>query len=161
VTLPNRLPTGCSRKSLSARAVRTGRLGCTGQAEELGASRAQALDRGGQEAAAATNKLAASPGGFWLLAETSRRRPREVPRSLFMEQMGSAGKVVTVLCCRANRVRARPGRWIHHGAKQCEARAKKGRDLESRDWHTTVARAYRMLAEAENEVAARRRPTAA
>jgi hypothetical protein len=46
-------------------------------------------------------------------------------------------------------------------AKQCEARAKKGRDLESREWHATLARAYRMLAEAENEVAARRLPTAA
>ena len=41
-----------ARQSLSARPVRAGRLGCTDQAEELGASRAQALDRGGQEAAA-------------------------------------------------------------------------------------------------------------
>jgi hypothetical protein len=46
-------------------------------------------------------------------------------------------------------------------AKQFEARAKKGRDLESREWHTTVARAYRMLAEAESEVTARRLSAAA
>ena len=46
-------------------------------------------------------------------------------------------------------------------AKQFEARAKKGRDLESREWHTTLARAYRMLAEAESEVAARRTSAAA
>ena len=41
-----------ARQSLSARPVRAGRLGRADQAEELGASRAQALDRGGQEAAA-------------------------------------------------------------------------------------------------------------
>ena len=46
-------------------------------------------------------------------------------------------------------------------AKQIEARAKKVRDLESREWNTTLARAYRMLVEAENEAAARRPPTAA
>ena len=46
-------------------------------------------------------------------------------------------------------------------AKQCEAGAKKGRDLESREWHITLARAYRMLAEAESEVAARRVAVAA
>ena len=46
-------------------------------------------------------------------------------------------------------------------AKQCEARAKKVRDLESREWHTTLARAYRMLAEAESEAATRRLSVAA
>jgi hypothetical protein len=46
-------------------------------------------------------------------------------------------------------------------AKQCEARAKKVRDLESREWHTTLARAYRMLAVAESEVVARRLSVAA
>ena len=40
-------------------------------------------------------------------------------------------------------------------AKQFEARAKKDRDLESREWHITLARAYRMLAEAEIEATAR------
>ena len=40
-------------------------------------------------------------------------------------------------------------------AKQCEARAKKVRDLERREWNTILARAYRMLAEAESEVVAR------
>jgi len=41
-----------ARQSLPARAVRAGGLGRADQAEELGAPRAQALDRGGQEAAA-------------------------------------------------------------------------------------------------------------
>ena len=41
-----------ARQSLPARAVRAGRLGRADQAEELGALRAQALDRGCQEAAA-------------------------------------------------------------------------------------------------------------
>jgi hypothetical protein len=41
-----------ARQSLSARPVRADRLGCTDQAEELGASWAQALDRSGQETAA-------------------------------------------------------------------------------------------------------------
>ena len=40
-------------------------------------------------------------------------------------------------------------------AKQIEARAKKMRDLESREWNTTLAQAYRMLAEAESEKAKR------
>jgi hypothetical protein len=46
-------------------------------------------------------------------------------------------------------------------AQQCEARAKKVRDLGSREWQTTLARAYRMLAEAESELAARRLSLAA
>ena len=46
-------------------------------------------------------------------------------------------------------------------AKQCETRAKKVRNLESREWQTTLARAYRMLAEAESELAARRLSLAA
>ena len=41
-----------ARQSLPARAVRAGGVGRADQAEELGAPRAQALDRGGQEAAA-------------------------------------------------------------------------------------------------------------
>ena len=41
-----------ARQSLPARPVRAGGLGRADQAEELGAPRAQALDRGGQEAAA-------------------------------------------------------------------------------------------------------------
>jgi transposase len=41
-----------TRQSLSARALRSGRLGRADQVEELGALRAQTLDRGGQEAAA-------------------------------------------------------------------------------------------------------------
>jgi hypothetical protein len=36
-------------------------------------------------------------------------------------------------------------------AKQCEERARKLRDLENRNWQLTLARAYRMLAEAEGE----------
>jgi hypothetical protein len=54
-----------ARQSLSARPVRAGRLGCTDQAEELGASWAQALDRGAKKrlhhnvlAIALANKLA-------------------------------------------------------------------------------------------------------
>ena len=34
-------------------------------------------------------------------------------------------------------------------AKQYEQRAKKARDLNDSEWHLTLARAYRMLAEAE------------
>jgi hypothetical protein len=41
-----------TRQSLPARSVRSGRVGHTDQAEELGSSRAQALARSGQEAAA-------------------------------------------------------------------------------------------------------------
>jgi hypothetical protein len=36
-------------------------------------------------------------------------------------------------------------------AKRCEERARKMRHLEDRDWQLTLARAYRMLAEAESE----------
>jgi hypothetical protein len=38
-------------------------------------------------------------------------------------------------------------------AKQCEARAKKTRIAENREWQLTLARAYRILAEAESELA--------
>jgi hypothetical protein len=41
-------------------------------------------------------------------------------------------------------------------AKQCEKRATKVRDVERREWQMTLARTYRMLAEAEGESAARR-----
>jgi transposase len=41
-----------TRQSLPARSIRSGRMGCTDQAQELGSSRAQAVARGGQEAAA-------------------------------------------------------------------------------------------------------------
>ena len=46
-------------------------------------------------------------------------------------------------------------------AKQYEQRAKKVRDLKDREWHLTLARAYRVLAEAEKEAAARHLPLAA
>ncbi len=47
-------------------------------------------------------------------------------------------------------------------AKQREQRAKKTRDPEHREWQLTLARAYRILAETENEMAvARRLPIAA
>jgi hypothetical protein len=36
-------------------------------------------------------------------------------------------------------------------AKQCEERARKARDSENREWQTTLARAYRMLAEAKSD----------
>jgi hypothetical protein len=42
-------------------------------------------------------------------------------------------------------------------AKQCEERARKVRDPESRERQIILARAYRMLAEAESEVV-RQRP---
>jgi hypothetical protein len=42
-------------------------------------------------------------------------------------------------------------------AKQCEQRASKVRCPETREWQMILARAYRMLAEAENEVV-RQRP---
>ena len=45
-------------------------------------------------------------------------------------------------------------------AKQCEARAKKVRNLESQEWHT-VLRGLSMLAVAESEVVARRLSVAA
>jgi hypothetical protein len=40
-------------------------------------------------------------------------------------------------------------------AQQCEQRAKKMRNQEEREWHLCLARAYRMLAEAEVEKQAR------
>jgi hypothetical protein len=46
-------------------------------------------------------------------------------------------------------------------AKQCEERAGKVRDVERRKWQMTLARTYRMLAEAESEVSARRLSAAA
>jgi hypothetical protein len=46
-------------------------------------------------------------------------------------------------------------------AKQREQQAKKTRDPEQRDWQLTLARAYRMLAEAENEASVVRRLPAA
>ena len=41
-------------------------------------------------------------------------------------------------------------------AKQCEERAKKIRTPENREWQMILSRAYRMLAEAESELARRR-----
>jgi hypothetical protein len=41
-------------------------------------------------------------------------------------------------------------------AKQCEERAGKVRDVDRREWRMTLARTYRMLAEAEGEATARR-----
>ena len=38
-------------------------------------------------------------------------------------------------------------------AKQCEKRASKGRRLEDKNWQLILARAYRMLAEAESKLA--------
>jgi hypothetical protein len=46
-------------------------------------------------------------------------------------------------------------------AKRCEERAKKVRDQETRDWQLTLARTYRMLAEAESDLASRRLSVAA
>jgi hypothetical protein len=46
-------------------------------------------------------------------------------------------------------------------AKRCEARATKVRDVERREWQMTLARTFRMLAEAESEAAARRLSAAA
>ena len=46
-------------------------------------------------------------------------------------------------------------------AKRCEERAGKERDVEQREWQVTLARTYRMLAEAEREATARRRWSAA
>ena len=45
------------------------------------------------------------------------------------------------------------GRVYLAKAKQCEERARKVRDAESREWQMILARAYRMLAEAESELA--------
>jgi hypothetical protein len=46
-------------------------------------------------------------------------------------------------------------------SKQCEKQATKVRDRERREWQLTLARAYRMLAEAESEAATRRLSVAA
>ena len=46
-------------------------------------------------------------------------------------------------------------------AKQCEERARKLRGPENREWQMILARAYRMLAEAEIEAAARPQRVAA
>jgi hypothetical protein len=53
------------------------------------------------------------------------------------------------------------GREYLAKAKQYEERAKKVRCRENREWHLTLARAYRMLAEAESEAQTRRQPNAA
>jgi hypothetical protein len=47
------------------------------------------------------------------------------------------------------------GREYLAKAKRCEARAKQTRHPENREWQTMLARAYRMLAAMESEVAAR------
>jgi hypothetical protein len=52
------------------------------------------------------------------------------------------------------------GREYLAKAKQYEERAKKVR-CPDREWHLTLARAYRMLAEAESEAQTRRQPKAA
>jgi hypothetical protein len=46
-------------------------------------------------------------------------------------------------------------------AKRCEDRATKARWPENREWQLVLARAYRMLAEAEGELATRRISVAA
>jgi hypothetical protein len=46
------------------------------------------------------------------------------------------------------------------GAKRCEERARKVRDPRTREWQMILARSYRMLAEAEIEVASRPRSAA-
>src|SRR6266496_3360157 len=72
---------------LPARPVRPGGVGCAEQAKELGAPRAQALARGGQEASCTTTcspsrsptSWRASPGAFSLVVETSRRGKSRQP----------------------------------------------------------------------------------
>ena len=46
-------------------------------------------------------------------------------------------------------------------AAQCEERAKKARNPSDRDWQMVLARAFRMLAEAETEAVARPQRAAA
>jgi hypothetical protein len=46
-------------------------------------------------------------------------------------------------------------------AKRCEERAMKTRDSQSREWQMTLARTYRMLAEAASDNLARRQQQAA
>jgi hypothetical protein len=46
-------------------------------------------------------------------------------------------------------------------AAQCEERARKMRSPKDREWQMVLARAYRMLAEMESEVAPRRQLAAA
>lgn len=46
-------------------------------------------------------------------------------------------------------------------AKQHEKRAKQGRDEENREWHTSLARIYRMLAEVETAAIRQRLKVAA
>jgi hypothetical protein len=41
-------------------------------------------------------------------------------------------------------------------AKRCDEKAKMARTLDKREWQMTLARAYRMLAMAEGDAAARR-----
>jgi transposase len=68
-----------TRQSLSALSVRPSCMGCAGQAKELGASWAQALDRGGQEAAApqcARHRACQQAGPHRLERPSSRSRIR-------------------------------------------------------------------------------------
>jgi hypothetical protein len=46
-------------------------------------------------------------------------------------------------------------------ATQCEECARKVRDVDGREWRMTLARTYRILAEAEGEATARRLSAAA
>jgi hypothetical protein len=46
-------------------------------------------------------------------------------------------------------------------ADQCDRQARKTRDSENREWQALLARVYRALAEAENEMATRRLSVAA
>jgi hypothetical protein len=52
-------------------------------------------------------------------------------------------------------------RQYRERAARCEDRAKKARSPKDREWQMILARAYRMLAQMESEVAARPQQTAA
>jgi hypothetical protein len=53
------------------------------------------------------------------------------------------------------------GREYLAKAKRCEERARTTRDPENREWQMIFARSYRMLAEAESELAIQRVSAAA
>jgi hypothetical protein len=53
------------------------------------------------------------------------------------------------------------GTGVSGESEACEERARKTRDSQSREWQMTLARTYRMLAEAASDNLARRQQQAA
>jgi hypothetical protein len=69
-------------------------------------------------------------------------------------EAGMALSVRTVVSVRATKTTSKIDEY-RAGAVRCEQRAKKTRNQADREWQTILARAYRILAEAETQRFAR------